>query len=268
MAVELNISTKSNVDIQVSTTTANLQTANLQGSSKILTGDSVTVTSGAMTDLEKLVAQLKNESETVRQSVAQRRLSILQTVLDSLADSITAKEKELIIELEDLNAQKSEAEKDLADLQGEKTSTAGRIAVIDAEIKALENAVEREVQNGADHRERIAKLKELRATEQAKLDNIESAIKSTSAKIADLGVKISECTAEIGSTTLGEVAAALRAAATDDTPTLERAESDAEIRKREEKALETDIARQISESLDKIDEQILKALDETQVVKA
>ena len=62
----------------------------------ILDGASVTVTSGAMTDLEKLVARLKNESDDAKMSVTQRRIAVLQTVLDTMADRITEKERENI----------------------------------------------------------------------------------------------------------------------------------------------------------------------------
>ena len=41
----------------------------------VLGGESLTVTSGAMSDLEKLVARLKNENENTRQSVTQRRIN-------------------------------------------------------------------------------------------------------------------------------------------------------------------------------------------------
>ena len=59
----------------------------------VLGGESLTVTSGAMSDLEKLVARLKNENENTRQSVTQRRISILGTVLDSMADRISEAER-------------------------------------------------------------------------------------------------------------------------------------------------------------------------------
>ena len=47
----------------------------------ILGGVSVRVVDGSTTDLEKLVAMLKNENEATRQSVAERRTTIRSTVL-------------------------------------------------------------------------------------------------------------------------------------------------------------------------------------------
>ena len=246
-----------------------LQSSGLQSSkapAPLLGGDSVKVTSGAMTDLEKLVARLKNESENTRQSVSQRRISILQTILDSMASTITATERENLLELEKLNGQKSEAESELAKLQGAKTAADGRIAVLDVQIEALEKAIEQAVKDGAEHREQVAKLKEQRAEEQAELDRIEGAIKSASSKIADIDGKIAECTKAIGSATLSKVSAALRAASSDDDAGEgESLETQAERDKKDAKEIEYNISRRISEALDKIDEQIRRVLDEAQM---
>ena len=86
----------------------------------LLGGESVKVTDGAMTDLEKLVARLKNENEATRQSVAQRRISILSTVLDSMADRITAAEKENLLKIEELNGEKAGLQNELAALKNGK----------------------------------------------------------------------------------------------------------------------------------------------------
>ena len=265
MAIELNVGSVRTALTTETNLTEDLGVAQKGTLTPVLSGDSLKVTSGAMSDLEKLVARLKNEDENVRQSVSQRRVAILQTVLDSLADRISAADKAKILELEELNGQKTAA----AGLNVDKAATEGRISAIDLEIAALESAVEREVQNGADHREKIAKLKQQRNLEQAKLDQINSAIKSTSAKIADLDVKIAKCIASIGSTTLSEVSSALREAASQEKGVVEPPESEADRTKEAEKAFATDISRLIRESLDKIDSQIKKALAEAQeVVKA
>ena len=50
----------------------------------VLGGENVKVTSVAMSDLEKLVATLKNETDDTKMSVTQRRISVLTTVLDSM----------------------------------------------------------------------------------------------------------------------------------------------------------------------------------------
>ncbi len=269
MAIELNIN-------KVATAvTGDTKLAEDQGAAQgaklgaVLGGENVKVTSGMMTDLEKLVARLKNENENTKMSVSQRRLSILQTVLDSMAERITDAQKASILEIEKLSTEKSRQEEKLRGLNSDKTATEGRIALPDAQIESLDRQIKQAIEDGADHREQVAKLKAQREEEQAKLDQIEGAIKSASSKIADIDGKIAKCTEAIGSATLSEVSAALRSAASNVEAEVERPESDAERRKAEEKANATDIAKSISEALDKIDDQIRQTLDEAQeLVKA
>ena len=268
MAIEINLNTAATTG-NMSVAQDNAPAAQSTQKTPILGGESLKVTNGATTDLEKLVAQLKNESETIRQNVAQRRVALLQTVLDSMADKVTETEKENLLEIEKLSGQKGELEKELAGLNGDKKSTESHITALDIAIEKLEQQIKLAVEDGEDHRERVAKLKEQRAREQEKLDKIEGAIKSVSAKIADIDGKIAKCTAAIASTTLSEVAAALRVAAGEEKPDAEKAESDSERKKAAAKEVAFDIGRLISESLDKIDEQIMRKIDETrELVKA
>lgn len=240
----------------VGLTLADAQTQKMQA--PILGGKSLTVTDGAMTDLEKLVAMLKNESEATRQSVAERRLSILSTVLDSMADKISAAEKENLLKIEELNGEKSNLEKEVASLTKDKN-------VIQALIDSLDKQIEQAVKDGADHREQVEKLKAQRAEQQAKLDGIEASIKSTATKIAGIDAKIATCTKAIAGSTLNEVAAALKAAAGEAKPEAEKNETQAEREKAEAKNAVFDIALHISAALDKIDGQIRALLDEAQL---
>ena len=268
MAIEINVN-KAATTVDMSVAQENAPAAQSAKETPILGGKSLTVTNVATTDLEKLVAQLKNESETTRQNVAQRRVALLQTVLDSMADRVTEAEKTNLLEIEKLNGQKGELEKELAGLKGDKKATEGRITALDIEIERLEKQIEQAVEDGRDHRERVAELKAQRAKEQEKLDRIDGAIKSVTAKIADVDVKISECTKAIASTTLSEVSAALRAAAGEEKLEPEKPESDSDRKKAAAKEAAADIGRIISESLDKIDEQIMRKIDETrELVKA
>ena len=239
----------------------------------ILGGESVKVTSGAMSDLEKLVARLKNETDDTKMSVTQRRIAVLQTVLDSMSDRITEQERASFIEIEKLNGDKAAEATKLAGLEADKIAIEGRITELDLKIAELEKAIERAVQDGEDHREQVAKLKEERAREQKKLDQVNTAIESANAKIAGIDIKIAECTKTIAQTTLNEVANALRIA---EDSTISKSsltdvsrESDAEQRKAEAKVEAADIGNVISAALDKIDAQILQALAEAQeLVKA
>ena len=239
----------------------------------ILGGPSLKVTSAEISDLEKLVARLKNETDDTKMSVTQRRIAVLQTVLDSMSDRITEQEKAGLIEIEKLNGEKAVEAGKLAGLEADKVATEGRIAELDLKIAELEKAIQRAVQDGEDHREQVAKLKEERAREQKKLDQVNTAIESANSKIAGIDVKIAECTKAIAQTTLNEVANALRIAESDSlskTPTTDVAkESDAERRKAEEKAEAADIGNVIRDALDKLDAQILQAIAEAQeLVKA
>ena len=269
MAIELNINKVATTvagDTRLSEDQGTTQGAKLGA---VLGGENVKVTSGVMSDLEKLVARLKNESENAKMSVSQRRLSILQTVLNSMAGRISDTQRDNILEIENFNTEKLNLEQKLSGLNSDKVAAQGRIALLDAQIEALEKQIEQAVEDGADHRERVAKLKERRAEEQGKLDQIEGAIKSASSKVADIDGKIAKCTEAIGAATLNEVSTALRAAAGEVNTEVERPESDAERRKAEEKAESIDIAKRISEALDKIDDQIRQTLDEAQeLVKA
>lgn len=248
-------------DQQVLGQGVDLQTSDLKPqntTAPLLGGESLKVTSGEMTDLEKLVARIKNESENTRQNVAQRRISILSTVLDSMADRITAIEKENILKIEELNGEKAGLEKDLAGLKSDKTT-------IEALIESLDRQIEQAVKDGEAHREQVEKLKAQKAEEQAKLDRLENSIKSVTAKISGIDVKIAECTKTIASSTLNEVSAALKAAAGEAKPAAEKNETQAERDRADAKDAANDIALHISAALDKIDGQIRAALDEAQM---
>ena len=273
MAIELNTS-KVAAQVAGETRLAEGQVA-AEGAKlgPILGGESVKVTSGAMSDLEKLVARLKNETDDTKMSVTQRRIAVLQTVLDSMSDRITEQERASLVEIEKLNGDKADMVAQLAGLEADKAATEGRIAELDVKIAELEKAIERAVQDGEDHREQVAKLKEERAREQAKLDQVNTAIESANSRIAGIDIKIAECTKAIAQTTLNEVANALRIAedsSLSQSSTKEVSkESDAERKKAEEKAAATDIGNVIRDALDKIDSQILQAIAEShELVKA
>lgn len=246
--------------------------AQTEKSTSVLGGENLKVTSGAMSDLEKLVARLKTETDDTKMSVTQRRISVLTTVLDSMSDRITAAERESFIEIAKLDGEKTDLEGKLAVLESDKATVEGRISELDLKIAELESAIERAVQEGKDHRESVEELKRLREEEQAKLDRIDTAIASVNSKISGIDVKIAECTKTIAQTTLNEVANALRIAARDADATSSSPdvadESNADRVKKDAKEAATDIGNVIRESLDKIDDQMRDTLDESQPVRA
>jgi len=237
-----------------------------RSSSKILTGDSVKVSDGAMTDLEKLVAKLKNENEEMRKIVAQRKISILLTVLNTMNTAISDTQRNSLVKLEALNGELGEAERELESLKSDKSAAEGRSAALDAKIKALEEAIERAVDDGEAHRKQVAKLKEQKEHEDKKVRELEGTIASTKANIASINGRISECFSQIGETTLGEVAAAVRVAASEATQT-EKAESPNDVEKKEKKLEAYDLANIIHDSLEKLDEDIEKTIEANQEIK-
>lgn len=257
MAIELNtssIKTSLSTDATINAGQGASQSKKL---APILGGDSLTVTSGVMTDLEELVAKLKSESADTRQSVSQRRISVLSSVLDTMSDRISASDRDALVKIEELNGDKTSAQESIATLQGEKLTTQNTITELDLQIEALERQIEQAVEDGAEHREQVAKLKEQRAEEQEKLDSIESSIKSLTNKISDIDVQISVYTASISNSTLSEVSAALRTAINADaTDSVERVDSNSDRVEQEKKAEATDIANHISDALDKLEDEM------------
>lgn len=270
MAIELNVGGKTNIGVQTAVDpTVVGSSAPGVSSSKILRGNSLTVLSGAMSDVEKLVARLRNETDNTRMSVTQQRIAVLQTVLDTIPDRVTEKERKSLIEIEGLNGEKAELEVELAGYKSEKVKTEGRIAELDLMIETLEKQIEQAVQDGEDHRKQVEKLKEQRSREQEQLDRIDTAISSANARISGIDVKIAELTKTIAQTTLNEVANALRIAASDGASRTSAGEvtreSNADSVKKARKEAETDIGNVIRESLDRIDGQMRETIDEVQM---
>ena len=273
MAIEINVGNKANINVQTANDSGDFGSVAVKTPAKILGGDSLKVTSGAMTDLEKLVAQLKTDTDETQLSLTQQRISVLRSVLDTISDRVSEKECETLIEIEGLNGEKADAQKELAGLVSDKAVSEGRIAELDVKIAELESAIKRAVEDGEDHRKQVEELKRQRSEEEKKLEQINTAIGSASSKISDIDCRIETCVATIDQATLNEVAKALRIAASDENatsaPTTENTDtSNAERVKEEKKEAATDIGNVIRESLDKIDDQMRRTIDETQPVQA
>lgn len=252
-------------DIQ--STNSQLSNVGSQATAPILGGAAVTVTSGASTDLEKLVARLKSENEETRQSVAQRRIAILLTVLGAMADRVTETQKNNFVKIEALNGEIDDTEKLIAGLDKELAAAKLRSAEMQAKIDALEKAVERAVEDGKEHNKQVEKLKEQKAREDDKIRDIMNAIASAKAKIAGLEKQVAECVEAIGAATMSEVAAAVKAAA-GNVPAPEETESQADVDKKERKAEASNPVNVIRDALDRLDADIRKTIEENQVVKA
>ncbi len=152
----------------------------------ILGGDNVRVKSGAMTDLEKLVARIKSEDDQTRTNLTRMRLAAVMTALDTASVRLTQEQATAFADLTEQQATLGTLEAELAQLYAAYGIGAGddASAVMEAKIKSLEQAVERAVQEGKDHNEAVAKAKEQLAREQAELDKLENAEVKDEAAIA------------------------------------------------------------------------------------
>jgi len=250
----------------------------------LLGGENVTVTT-AYTDLEKLVARLKNENEDQRASLAQLRLAVVTDVLASLSE------------------EQAEALAKASGLETELGNAKAESLVVQAEIERLEKAVQQNIEDGKIHRKQVQELKELREKQAEKLAALEAAQppdaaaisaakqalsatdaairiasakaaaadasleknraslegaqalgKKSSERVAGLEKALSEAYGALDQNTVGKLAAALRAATKAETASEgpEAAESPAEARKRELKAEQADPANAIRDALDRI----------------
>lgn len=286
----------------------------------LLGGENVKVSSGAMTDLEKLVARLKSESEATRTSVTQMRLAAVVTALDMAGVRLSQEQSAAFETVAEQEGVKASLEAEMAELCEKygigPTDTA--TMVMDAMIRSLEQAVERAVQDGKDHNEAVAKAKERLEREQAELDRLENAeekdeaaiatareavsaaqgaydaatavaagdkkaiadaqsalakaeadasrIAVVEAGIADASAKINEAMAIIGNEKMGEIATVLGKTA-DGVKTSETRISDAEREKEEKKEIALNPFNAIREALEKIDDAILRTIDENRQLK-
>lgn len=277
MAIEINLGQKStaveglssNIGGQsVEDKGVGLSGSRLSSAAPVLGGENVKVTSGAISDLEKLVAQLKNESENTRTSVAQQRIAVLQTVLDSMEDRISEAQAKALVEIETKSGEIDELNADIARMEADKAAAQARSIELDIKIKELENAVKNEIKNGEDHRKQVEELKRQKAEEDQKVADLTNAIASAQAKIATLNSEIASLSASIGAATLSEVAAAVKAAAGDVAVDPEKVESVAESEKREQKAESLNPLNIIRDSLDRIYEDITRTIEENLEIKA
>ena len=136
----------------------------------LMGGASLTVTTAPSGDLDKLVAQLKNESQNTR-------LSLMLSSLTSLNEALTDVQKMNLAKLDALDQRLDALNETLEDLKKTLSAEEANAAILDAKIAALKKAVEQAIQDGKDHNEAVKKAKETRDRDQAKLDALKRASK-------------------------------------------------------------------------------------------
>lgn len=267
----------------------------------ILGGQSVTVTAAPTSDLEKLVARLKNENENVKASVAQRRLASVLDAYTARYGELTEQQTQILADIAANNAEIAVLKEELQELLNDKGAADAQAALMESKIDQLERALDQAIQDGKIHRENIAKLKEQIAADQdnedlkAELAKEEAALATSEAALAKaqtdlasaqaaagaLSAKIealagSIATKESGISALEDGNEALAAkldpktvanllaafSAQDVSVEVERNVSAAEEEKAEKKAIANNPANVLREAMDKMDEAILRTIDE------
>ncbi len=277
------------------------QTSAAKKLTQLLGGQSVTVTMAPTSDLEKLVAQLKNENDSVKASVAQRRLASVLDAYTSRYGELTEQQTQILEAIAANNADLATLKEELKALLNDKTAADAQALLMQAKIEQLEKAIEQAVKDGKAHRENIQKLKAQIAEDQdnedlkAELAKEEAALATSEAALAKAQTDLASAQAAAGAlsakiealagsietkqsaiSALEDSNAALAAkldpqtitnllaafSAQDVSVEVERNVSAAEEEKAEQKAIANDPANVLRDAMDKMDEAILQTIDE------
>ena len=277
------------------------QTALPKETAPILGGQSVTVTTAPTSDLEKLVARLKNENDDVKMALAQRRLASVLEAYTARYGELSEQQTKALEEIAANNDDIAKMEQELQALIQEKAAADGQSAVMQAKIEQLEKAIERAVEEGKAHREAVAKLKEQIAKDQdnedlkAELAKEEKALAASEAALSKSQTELATAQAAAGalSAKIESLAGAIEAkqngiqaledsnaalaakldpqtitnllaafSAQDVPVEVERNVSAAEEEKAEKMAIANNPANVLREAMDKMDEAILQTIDE------
>ena len=218
----------------------------------ILGGTSLSVSSAAMSDLEALVAKLKNESEKTR-------FSMLLSSLNSISESLTTAQKTALEEGLKLSERLDELHGELDGLSTALSDAQAASAILEAKIKTLDRQIEQAIRDGKEHKELIAARKLL----EKELDAKKSVIADTQGRISDVkneiasvSGKISAIVKSIGDNTLKTIANEIA-----DIAKSEKAESAAEVDKKEKKEADTDPFNAIRDSLEKMSRELTDTIE-------
>lgn len=267
----------------------------------LLGGPSVSVTQAPSSDLEKLVAQLKNENDDQKASLAKQRLSSILGVYTTRYGELTSQQTQALEEIASNNAAIAGLMPDYQQAQADLANADAQRVIMEAKIEELDRAIERAVADGKAHRETVAKLKEQLARDvenedlKAELAKEEATVavlekeqagleKERQTAIAQLGAqeaKLDSLNATVKKLK-GEIAALeasnkelagqldpqtithLLVAFEEQSvvPTIEHNRTAAEEAKAEVKAIANDPANILREAMDRMDAAILQTIDE------
>lgn len=257
MAIELNVD---RLNAGSASTLGDVATGAGEVAGKALTallgGDSVKVTSGAVTDLEALVARLKSESERAK-------FSLLLTSLNAIGQSLTETQKRQVEQGVKLQEKLEQLNQTVEENSAKLTQAKADVVILEAKIKSLKQQIEQAVKDGKEHNELVAEMKRARSEYDAK----QKVIADTTDKINDAKNEISSVQGQISALvkTIGENAVKTIAVELAKLAEPEQAERPAEAKKAEEKELENDPLAVIRESLDRIGRDIAATIEEQRI---
>ena len=267
----------------------------------LLGGPSVSVTQAPSSDLEKLVAKLKNENDDRQASLARQRLSALLNAYTARYGALSDQQTQVLEEIAANNDAIAKLMPDYQKAQADLAYADAQMVIMQAKIDEVQHAVDRAVAEGKAHREAVAKLKEqlardvdnedlkaelakeeatvsLLEEEKGNLDKeLHAAISQAAAqeaKLDTLHAAVDELKGKIASLEASNKALAgkldsqtitnlLAAFSTENTiEPVERTTSAAEEAKAELKAIANDPANLIREAMDRMDAAILQTIDE------
>ena len=255
MAIELDTN---RLATSFQSTAQDVPTPNAAGKATValLGGASVTVTDGAMTDLEALVAKLKDENERTR-------FAMLVTSLASIGQSLSDAQRRTLEEGLSLSKKLEELNKMLEGYTGEESQAKSEAAILQAKIESLQKRIEQAVADGKAHNELVAEQKRVREELEAKekvVADTQGKIAETKNAIAEVKGQISVIVKAIGENTVKTIANELAALAEP-----EKAERPAEAAKAEAKEAENDPLAAIRESLERIERDITETIEENRI---
>lgn len=219
----------------------------------LLGGASLMVTDGSMTDLEALVARIKDKQEKTK-------FSVLFSTLGSIGRSLSDAQKTQLEEAMDLTAKIDALEKEIDGMNSSIQAAKADAAVLQAEIDALQKQIDQAVQDGKDHVELVKKQKDLRQRLDAKrqfVADTQGKIAEASNQISSAKVKISSVVESVGADTLKTIAREFSAAVG-----VEKRDTVGEDAKKERKEEAVDVFRGIRKALDRFEGALKESIEE------
>lgn len=213
---------------------------------------SVNVTTISEGDLEALVARLRNEE-------AQARFSLVLSSLNSLGQSLTDVQKQRLQEGVTLAKKLEELQETLGKQTGDEAEAKAAAMLLQAKIEQLQKQIEQAVKDGKEHNKLVEEQERARAelkTKEQLIADTQGQIAETKNAISSVKGKISAIVNSIGENTLKAIAKEIA-----DLADPEKADRPAETEKSIEKEARNDPLAAIRDSLDRMERDLLEAIE-------